>query len=48
MPVAEKLAMNQKHKMKRTFSSSSDLRQRIHQKKEKKIKDSEVLTQNNK
>ena len=48
MPVAEKYAMKQKHKMRRTFSSSSDLRQRIHQKKEKKIKDSEVLTQNNK
>ena len=33
---------------KKKFSSSSDLRQRIHQKKEKKIKDLEVLIQNNK
>ena len=48
MPVADKLAMKQKHKVNKTFSSSSDLRQRIHQKKEKKIKDSEVLIQNNK
>ena len=48
MPVADKLAMKQKHKVNKTFSSSSDLRQRIYQKKEKKIKDSEVLIQYNK
>ena len=47
MPVADKLAMKQKHKVDKTFSSSSDLRQRIYQKKEKKIKDLEVLIQNN-
>ena len=47
MPVADKLAMKQKHKVNKTFSSSSDLRQRIYQKKEKKIKDLEVLIQNN-
>ena len=45
MPVAEKLAMKQKDEGQKT-SSSSDLRQRLRQKKEQKIHDSEVLNQN--
>ena len=45
MPVAEKLAMKQKDEVQKT-SSSSDLRQRLRQKKEQKIQDSEVLNQN--
>ena len=47
MPVAEKLAMKQKEEVKKTFSSSVDLRERLRQKKEKNIQDSEVLNQNN-
>ena len=45
MPVAEKLAMKKKDEVK-ISSSSSDLRQRLRQKKEQKIQDSEVLNQN--
>jgi len=42
LPVAEKLAMKKKDEVK-ISSSSSDLRQRLRQKKEQKIQDSEVL-----
>ena len=45
MPVAEKLAMKQKDEVQKT-SSSFDLRQKLRQKKEQKIQDSEVLNQN--
>jgi len=47
LPVAEKLAMKQKEEVKKTFSSSVDLRERLRQKREKNIQDSEVLNQNN-
>ena len=45
MPVAEKLAMKQKDEVQKT-SSSFDLRQKLRQKKEQKIQDSEVSNQN--
>ena len=38
--------MKQKDEVKKTFSSSVDLRQRLRQKKEKNVQDSEVLNQN--
>ena len=45
MPVAEKFAGNQKKNVKKTFTTSSDLRQRMFQKKEKTLASSSDLRQ---